>query len=216
MDPKRWINLERVTVMVLEQSDHGRKITSQILRGFGIRDIHACRSLDEARALTRQLELNLIIADPGALDGEGMEFLRWLRRANGNVNRFVPIILASGHSTGAAVILSRDAGANFFVARPFTPKVLLDRIMFVARDKRPYVEAEAMSVLIAAGKAMLRRAVSRGAEPATSTRRSTKLTRIRTTLTLRPLADHHDSCAHISSREPTGQSHRKAWWHDCR
>jgi DNA-binding response OmpR family regulator len=141
MDPKRWINLERVTVMVLEQSDHGRKITSQILRGFGIRDIHACRSLDEARALTRQLELNLIIADPGALDGEGMEFLRWLRRANGNVNRFVPIILASGHSTGAAVILSRDAGANFFVARPFTPKVLLDRIMFVARDKRPYVEA---------------------------------------------------------------------------
>lgn len=141
MDPKRWINLERVTVMLLEQSDHGRKISSQILRGFGIRDIHACRTMDEAKALTRQSQLDLIIADPNALDGGGMDFLRWLRRAENNANRFVPIILVSGHSTSAAVMLSRDAGANFFIAKPFTPKVLLERIMFVARDKRPYVEA---------------------------------------------------------------------------
>ncbi len=129
--------------MLLEPSDHGRKISSQILRGFGIRHIHACRTMDEARALTRQMQLDLIIADPGALDGAGMEFLRWLRRAETNANRFVPIILVSGHSTTAAVMLSRDAGANFFVAKPFTPKVLLERIMFVARDKRPYVEAGA-------------------------------------------------------------------------
>ena len=141
VDPKRWINLERVTVMLLEQSDHGRKIAAQILRGFGIRDIHACRAIDEARAQTSSIEFDLIIADPNALNGEGMEFLRALRRSEKNVNRFVPIILVSGHSTNAAVMLSRDAGANFFVAKPFTPKVLLERIMFIARDKRPYVDA---------------------------------------------------------------------------
>lgn len=141
VDPKRWINLERVSVMLLEQSDHGRKISSQILRGFGIRDIHACRTMDEAQALTRSSQLDLIIADPNSLDGAGMDFLRWLRRAENNANRFAPIILVSGHSTTAAVMLSRDAGANFFVAKPFTPKILLERIMFVARDKRPYVEA---------------------------------------------------------------------------
>jgi DNA-binding response OmpR family regulator len=143
VDPKRWINLERVSVMLLEQGEHGRKITSQILRGFGIRDVHASRTVDEARALTRQMQLDLIIADPASLNGAGMDFLRWLRRAENSANRFTPIILVSGHSTSAAVLLSRDAGANFFVAKPFTPKVLLERIMFVARDKRPYVEAGA-------------------------------------------------------------------------
>ena len=141
IDPKRWINLERVCVMLLEQSDHGRKISAQILRGFGIRDIRACRTMDEARALTNSLQFDLVIADPSALGGQGMDFLRWLRRSEKNANRFVPIILVSGHSTSAAVMLSRDAGANFFVAKPFTPKVLLERIMFVARDKRPYVDA---------------------------------------------------------------------------
>jgi len=141
VDPKRWINLERVSIMLLEQSDHGCKISSQILRGFGIRDIHTPRTLNEARALTCHSQLDLIIADPTALNGAGMDFLRWLRRAEGNANRFAPLILVSGHSTMTAVMLSRDAGANFFVAKPFTPKVLLERIMFVARDKRPYVEA---------------------------------------------------------------------------
>ena len=141
IDPKRWINLERVCVMLLEQSDHGRKISAQILRGFGIRDIRACRTMDEARALTNSLQFDLVIADPSALGGQGMDFLRWLRRSEKNANRFVPIILVSGHSTSAAVMLSRDAGANFFVAKPFTPKVLLERIMFIARDRRPYVDA---------------------------------------------------------------------------
>ena len=141
IDPKRWINLERVCVMLLEQSDHGRKISAQILRGFGIRDIRACRTMDEARALTNSLQFDLVIADPSALGGQGMDFLRWLRRSEKNANRFVPIILVSGHSTSAAVMLSRDAGANFFVAKPFTPKVLLERILFIARDKRPYVDA---------------------------------------------------------------------------
>lgn len=141
VDPKRWINLERVSVMLLEQSDHSYKITSQILGGFGVRDIRACRSTDEARARTNAVQLDLIIADPSSLGGGGMEFLRWLRRSEKNANRFVPIILVSGHSSTAAVKLSRDAGANFFIAKPFTPKVLLERIMFIARDKRPYVDA---------------------------------------------------------------------------
>lgn len=141
IDPKRWINLERVSVMLLEQSDHSRKISSQILRGFGIRDIHALKHLEDARASTQQVQLDLIIADPAALNGSGMDFLRWLRRAESNANRFVPIILVSGHANSASVALSRDAGASFFVAKPFTPKVLLERIMFVARDKRPYVDA---------------------------------------------------------------------------
>jgi DNA-binding response OmpR family regulator len=143
VDPKRWINLERVSVLLLEQGDHSRKIASQILRGFGIRDIQWPRSLDEARTMTRQVQFDLVVADPGALQGAGIEFLNWLRRAESNANRFVPIILVSGHSTTTAVMLSRDTGANFFVAKPFTPKILLERIMFVSRDKRPYVEAGA-------------------------------------------------------------------------
>src|SRR5262249_39564505 len=52
----------------------------------------------------------------------------------------LPIILTSGHSTPTDVRRSRDIGANFFVAKPLSAKVLLDRILWVSRDRRPFVE----------------------------------------------------------------------------
>ena len=81
-----------------------------------------------------------MIADPAIEGEEGILLLRWLRRQERNPNRFMPIILISGHSTPTLVRRSRDCGANFFVAKPLTPHTLLERILWVARDKRPFVE----------------------------------------------------------------------------
>lgn len=140
LDPKRWINLEKVTLLVLDQSIHGAKILSQIARGCGVRNVRSCTTAQEARSEATSTAFDLIVADPGVDQGGGIEFLRWLRRQEKNANRFVPIILVSGHSTSTAVKLSRDAGANFFIAKPLTAKTLLERILWVARDKRPFVE----------------------------------------------------------------------------
>jgi DNA-binding response OmpR family regulator len=86
---------------------------------------------------------DLIIVDPTFDAGCGLEFARWLRRASGNKNRFAPMLLAIGHSTKNAVGISRDAGANLVLSKPFAPKTLLERILWVATDKRPYVEVGA-------------------------------------------------------------------------
>jgi DNA-binding response OmpR family regulator len=127
-------------VLALEQSAYSLKILTQVLRGFGIRDVHGPRDAAAATDFASRKPLNLVIADPGFDDGKGLGLLRWLRRADGNQNRFVPIILVLGHSTSTQVKLARDTGANFVVAKPYPPKVLLDRILWVARDQRPYVE----------------------------------------------------------------------------
>ncbi len=140
LDPKRWINLEKVNLLVLDQSVHGCKILGQIARGCGVRNVRTCVSVQEARVEVTSSAFDLIVADPGVDQGGGLEFLRWLRRQERNNNRFIPIILVSGHSTSTAVKLSRDAGANFFIAKPLTAKTLLERILWVARDKRPFIE----------------------------------------------------------------------------
>jgi DNA-binding response OmpR family regulator len=139
-DANRWINLEKVSVLALEQSVYGQKILCQMLRGFGIRQIHGARNVAEAMALTKDNVFDLAIADPGFDEGKGLEFIRWLRRADGNANRFAPLMLMLGHSTPSSVSLSRNTGVNYVVAKPCTPKALLERILWVARDKRPYVE----------------------------------------------------------------------------
>jgi DNA-binding response OmpR family regulator len=139
-DAKRWINLERVAVLALDRSVHGCKILAQILRGFGVRNVRTYTRGADAREALKNAAFDLIIADPVLEDEDGVELLRWLRRQERNVNRFAPIILVSGHSTPSAVRRSRDSGANFFVAKPLTASTLLERILWVARDKRPFVE----------------------------------------------------------------------------
>ena len=141
LDPKSFINLERVSVLALEQSAYGQKILSQVLRGLGVQEVHGATDLERAKEIVSTSALNLIIADPGFADGSGIEFLRWARRLQGSTNRFAPIILMLGHTTQTAVGLARDAGANAVLVKPYAPKILLERIVSVSRDKRPYVEA---------------------------------------------------------------------------
>jgi CheY-like chemotaxis protein len=136
----RWINFEKVSLLTLDQSIHGCKILSQIVLGFGIRSVRSCTSSSEARKALCHASFDLIIADPAVEGEEGIQLLRWLRRQEHNVNRFAPIILVSGHATPGMVRRSRDCGANFFVAKPLTAATLLDRILWVSKDKRPFVE----------------------------------------------------------------------------
>jgi DNA-binding response OmpR family regulator len=55
---------------------------------------------------------------------------------------FIPVVLTMGHARPSQVHLARDSGANFVVAKPITPKVLLERIFWVAREDRPFVETK--------------------------------------------------------------------------
>jgi DNA-binding response OmpR family regulator len=139
-DINRPINFEKVSLLVVDQSVHGCKILAQIVRGFGIRDVRMCNTAEGARQALVNASFDLVIADPEVDAGEGFELLRWLRRQERNANRFVPVILVSGHWTSSIVRKSRDCGANFFIAKPLTPQTMLERILWVSRDKRSFVE----------------------------------------------------------------------------
>jgi DNA-binding response OmpR family regulator len=66
--------------------------------------------------------------------------VRWLRRSNLPQNRFTPVLIVTGHTLESKVTEARDCGANFTVVKPVTPQVLLERIMWAARDKRQFVD----------------------------------------------------------------------------
>ncbi len=139
IDPSAKINLSKASVLLIDGSQHSLDVMAQIMKGFGVAELHRCISIGEADKEVRGKKLDLIIIDPDAGDGAGYAFLHTLRHS-GAANAFVPVILVSGHVRASDVTRARDTGANFFVAKPLTPNVLLQRIMFVARDKRDFVE----------------------------------------------------------------------------
>lgn len=143
-DPNARINLSKASVLLVDGSQHSLDMMVQIMKGFGAAEVQRCQGVKDAERIVRSKAFDLMIIDPNLSDGDGYAFLRELRHStSGSPNAFVPVILVSGHAKASDVAKARDTGANYFVAKPLTPNVLLQRIMFVSKDKRPFVEVGA-------------------------------------------------------------------------
>ncbi|AAK22427.1 response regulator [Caulobacter vibrioides] len=138
--PSTRINLERATVLVLDDNGPSLDILSQVVSGFGVKQLHRAESVADAQSLIKTKTFDLIISDVQMPVTDGIEFIEWLRREGGDANRFIPVILVTGHTRTSQIVKIRDAGANYVVAKPITPKVLLERIFWVAREDRAFIE----------------------------------------------------------------------------
>lgn len=135
-------NLERASVLLLEESPMGMSILVQILTGFGARTLHRCETVDEAKDAIAKVEVDLIICDTLGAGGEGYDFIEWLRRSRIEPNCFAPVLLTAGHTPSNAVARARDCGAHFVMAKPLTPIAVLERILWIAREGRRFVECD--------------------------------------------------------------------------
>ena len=133
------INLTGAVTMVVDDSSFSAELTSSALLGFGIRTRYSCRSAPEAMDILRDSEIDLLVVDCEMPGMDGFEMVRWLRRS-GPPNAFVPVIMTAAHIRRSMVDRARNCGANYIVTKPFSATSLLERIVWVARDSRPFLE----------------------------------------------------------------------------
>lgn len=140
--PRGLLNLQKTTVLVADADIMGQNIIVQILIGFGARNIVRCDEMDDVKRQLAITNFELIIVDPSSFGQEGYELVGWLRRNVAPPNRHAPVLVATGHTAQNRIGQLRDAGANFIVSKPMSPAILLDRILWMSREKRPYVETD--------------------------------------------------------------------------
>lgn len=139
VDPDARINLSKASVLLVDGSQHSLEVIAQILKGFGVPTVHRFDNLDDARKFLRQRTADLMLIDPSIEDSAGYDCVVELRQS-GRANAAMPVILVCGHVHRADVARARDSGANFVVAKPVAPAVLLQRLLWVAKDERQFVE----------------------------------------------------------------------------
>ena len=133
------INLTGAVTMVVDDSSFAAEITSGALLGFGIRTRYSCRNAADAMRILSEAEIDLLVVDCDMDGMSGFEMVEWLRRS-GPPNAFVPVIMTAAHIRRSMVAKARDCGANFIITKPFSAASLLERIVWVARDGRPFLE----------------------------------------------------------------------------
>ena len=137
------INLEKVGVLLVDDSLPSLNLLAQVVLGFGIKNLARAENAKAAQALLRDHTYDLIISATNMAGIDGYELVKWLRRGALEANRYLPVILVSGHTPPSQVFKARDAGANFTVAKPISPKVLLERILWAAKEERQFIECDA-------------------------------------------------------------------------
>lgn len=134
-------NLTGAVVMVVDDSPFSMEVTLQALQGFGIRVKYALKSASEARDILSVHPVDLLVVDCEMAGTNGHELVHWLRRSGLEPNAYVPILMTASHVRRSRVAEARDCGANFLVTKPFSAAAVLERVLWVARDNRPFLEA---------------------------------------------------------------------------
>lgn len=132
-------NLESAITMVVDDSGFALELTTQALLGFGVRSRYLCRSAREAQAILREQDIDLLMVDTDMPEMDGFELVRWLRQSGMEPNSFVPVILMATHVRRSQLEQARNCGANFLITKPFSATTLLERVVWVARDQRPFL-----------------------------------------------------------------------------
>ena len=139
--PLSRFNLAQSSILVLQQSGAEMELYVQMLCGFGAKDLHRAGTMAEAVTILGGHEIDLVLVDAKLPDGEGYEFVRTLRRQGSKVN-FTPVLMVAGHTPRSQVTLARDCGAHFVVRKPVSAGLLLQRILWIAQETRPFLETE--------------------------------------------------------------------------
>lgn len=135
-------NLKNASIMLVEHGSLGMDILVQIMVGFGAKTLHKCETADEARVTICRTEMDLIIVDALLGDDNGYELVEWMRREAPEPNKFAPMLMLSAHTQASKIARARDCGAHFIIAKPLTPVVLLERILWVAKEQRRFVATD--------------------------------------------------------------------------
>ncbi|MCG8356115.1 MAG: response regulator [Kiloniellales bacterium] len=133
--------MERLRVLVVDDSQYMIGIVRTLLEAMGVSDIRGINCTDDPIHEIRTFKPDLIITDHIMEPINGLELIRAIRnQRNGNM-RFVPVILLTGYAHEGVVTAARfDAGADAVLVKPVSAKRLHACIVSLYESTRTFVQ----------------------------------------------------------------------------
>jgi CheY-like chemotaxis protein len=133
---------DRLKVLVVDDNAHMRKLVVTILQAFGISQIFESENGERAWTALRESNPDICIVDWLMEGMSGLELVQKIRTDPSSPNPFVPVIMLTGHTHMDLVRQARDAGINEFIAKPVSVKTMMQRLVSVIENPRPFVRTK--------------------------------------------------------------------------
>ena len=132
---------DHLTALVVEDNPHMRTLLRSLLNALGITQIFEATNGEDAFALLRDRQPDLILSDLSMSPMDGLEFAREVRMSKSSPNPYIPIIMVTGHTERHRIEAARDAGVTEVLAKPITAGNLYQRIGEIVDRPRAFVKA---------------------------------------------------------------------------
>lgn len=127
-------------VVIVDANPASARLMSDLLKGFGSRDLAIEADDERVVDLAREMEPGLFIIERTGPKLDGEKLARRIRRSSLSSRR-APIIMVTAEATASVIKGARDAGVHEFLRKPFTSGDLYRRIENLATKPRDWVEA---------------------------------------------------------------------------
>ena len=122
-------------LLLVEDDDALGRGIRLALEGGGLR-VTVCRTLAEGRRTLEDGAFDLLILDVNLPDGNGLDFLRTLRR-----DHAAPVILLTANDLETDIVTGLELGADDYITKPFSLAVLRARVNAQLRRGTPALSA---------------------------------------------------------------------------
>jgi CheY-like chemotaxis protein len=132
----------RLHVLLIDDNAYMRKLLHTLLVGLGFNSIQEAEDGVEGLDLLKSYAADLAIVDWEMPQFDGIEFTQMVRHAPDSPNRFLPIIMLSGHAELKRVLQARDAGVNEYLTKPVSAQRLYRSIVSLIERPRKFITAD--------------------------------------------------------------------------
>lgn len=133
------MRFESIRVVIGEPNRQMRQSVKTALIDKGFRNIVDVASAKDVGEAIKTGDVDLLVCDMGLPDGSLCEIIRKCRHHEIGPNPFILVITLLENPTVAVVKQAFDAGTDDLIVKPFAPKQLLDRVLVLARGRKPFV-----------------------------------------------------------------------------
>jgi two-component system, chemotaxis family, chemotaxis protein CheY len=134
--------LDKLSVLVMDDSETMRKLLKTMLRSFGIGKVKAVEDGSAGLQLIRSgRSVDIAIADLAMKPMDGLAFLKELRTAESGPESTLPVILMTAHSERHLIEAARDAGVTEAMAKPISARALWQKIESVIERPRQFIRS---------------------------------------------------------------------------
>lgn len=125
-------------LLVIDDNAQMRSIIGTVLTAAGVGRLHYAQHGLQGLEIMRTSPIDLVYVDLEMPVMNGLAFVSAVRALEGP-ERFMPLIMLTGHAERAKLDEARDRGVTEFLCKPVTARTILTRLNSVIMTPRPFV-----------------------------------------------------------------------------